>query len=259
MHSTLFEIFPHSPGVWSASGRDRFAEHKGAQFGGYVIGLLLTGILREAERRGAPIAMTCTFLNRVANAPFTIHTRRLRQGSALEFWQANIVQGDAAGPSVQATVTLAERPATPRFGWTRMPEAPVPESIARNTQGPPMVVSFDQRPVRGFPPFTKDGVSVNWVKEDDGRPVDYARLAMFADMFAPRAFYGTGEIRASSTVTCSIYFHATENEVAAVGADYVLQQGIGRSGSDGVCDLSAALWRRDGLLLATTEQLCWFR
>ena len=44
-----------------------------------------------------------------------------------------------------------------------------------------------------------------------------------------------------------------------VGADFVLQQAHGRRGADGVCDLSASLWRRDGVLLATTEQLVWFK
>jgi acyl-CoA thioesterase len=259
MPHEFFEVTPVGEGRWSASGKDRFAEHKGAQFGGYVMGLLMTAVLNEASRRGEPIAMTCTFLSRVVNAPLTIATKRLRQGSALEFWAAEIVQGESEAPCVQATITLAERPATPRFAWTEMPAAAAPESIARSTQGPPMVVSFDQRPVRGFPPFGKDGVSVNWLREDDGRPVDHARLVMFADMFAPRAFYGTGEIRASSTVSCSIYFYASAAEVAAIGADYVLQQGYGRRGADGVCDLSAALWRRDGLLLATSEQLAWFK
>jgi hypothetical protein len=34
--------------------------------------------------------------------------------------------------------------------------------------------------------------------------------------------------------------------------------GRGRRGSGGVCDLTAEIWRRDGLLLATTEQMWWF-
>jgi acyl-CoA thioesterase len=97
------------------------------------------------------------------------------------------------------------------------------------------------------------------VREDDGEPVDHARLSMFADLFPPRVYYGLPGMRPTATVTLSIYFHATAEEIAAIGPDFVLQHATGRSGSAGIADLTGSLWRRDGLLLATTEQLCWFR
>jgi acyl-CoA thioesterase len=258
--SPLFDPIAVGEGRWSASGRDRFAQETGSQFGGYVLGLVLTALMREPSRKGAPIALTGSFVARVANAPLAITVRCLRAQSALSFWQAEVRQGDDETLCVQAAVTLAERPETPRFGWGRMPEAPAPESLPRATQGPAMVVSFDRRLVRGFPPSPgADSTSVMWVREDDGEPVDHARLAMFADLFPPRVFYALPGMRPSSTVSLSIYFHATADELAAIGPDFVLTEGAGRSGSAGTFDLTASIWRRDGLLLATTEQLSWFR
>ena len=259
MQSEIFEPVSIGGGRWSAAGLDRFADDKGHLFGGYVLGLLLTALMREPSRTGTPISMTCTFMARVENGPMTLTAKCLRAGSALAFWQMEVLQGEGDSVCAQAMVTLAERPESARFGWLEMPEAPRPESLPRSTQGPRMVISFDRRLVRGFPPSVGDSTSTIWVREDDGQDVDHARLAMFADLFAPRVYYGLPGMRPSTTVTLSMYFHANTDEIAAVGADFVLQHATGRSGSAGIFDMTGSLWRRDGLLLATTEQLCWFR
>jgi len=262
MAEELFELAMTAPGVWSASGKERFQQPNGSQFGGYVSGLMVSATLGEPTKRGMPIAMTGAFMSRVQVGPLQIHTTRLRSGSTLEFWQAAIFQNDAL--CAQATITLAQRPeSSPDFGWIAMPEAPPPETLARDVYeppAPPTLNTFDNRSVRAGPGLRpKDGVSVCWTKDDNGAPMDYPRLAMFADKFGPRAMFATGRHVASSTVSFSTYFHASESEVAGIGTEYILQEGRGRRGSHGTCDLTAAMWRRDGLLLATTEQLCWFR
>jgi hypothetical protein len=57
----------------------------------------------------------------------------------------------------------------------------------------------------------------------------------------------------------SVYFHATDDEVAAVGDDYFLNEATGTRGEHSTSGQQARLWSRDGALLATTEQLCWYR
>jgi hypothetical protein len=47
--------------------------------------------------------------------------------------------------------------------------------------------------------------------------------------------------------------------LAAVGTDYILNQPPGTRGEQSPSALQARLWRRDGVLLATSEQLCWYR
>ncbi len=256
MERALFESRSIAEGEWSATGPERFRNDNGSVFGGYVVGLMLATLMREPSRQGTPIAITGTFLAPVASGPMTIATRCLRAVRALAFWQTDVRQGDDPTLCVQAVVTFAERPETARFGWMEMPKAPPPESLLRATQGPHMVVSFDRRPVQGVPPSVGDSTSIVWVREDDGQPVDHARLAMFADLFPPRVYYAVPGMRPSTTVTLSLYFHATADKIASVGPDFVLQHATGRSGSAGISDLTGSLWRRDGVLLATTEQLC---
>jgi acyl-CoA thioesterase len=257
----LFDLAPSGPNEWRAAGTDRFAQPNGSQFGGYVSGLMMAAILAEPERRGAPVSMTGSFLYRVTKGPLTIRTKNLRTGGSLAFWQAEIVQDGKL--CAQSTITLALRPeAGPNFGWVEMPSASTPEQIPSEPpiQGAPgWREVFDQRWFKGWPLSQGDSHSLCWAKEVGDNAVGYPELALFADMFPPRVFLATGNRWASSTISFSTYFHANAEEVGATGADYILLEGRGRRGSYGTCDVTAALWRRDGLLLATTEQLCWFR
>ena len=45
-----------------------------------------------------------------------------------------------------------------------------------------MVASFDRRLVHGIRAERRRFHVDRWVREDDGQPVDHARLAMFADL-----------------------------------------------------------------------------
>ena len=56
-----------------------------------------------------------------------------------------------------------------------------------------------------------------------------------------------------------MYFHGTAEEIDAVGDDYLLNEATGTRGERSTSGQQARLWSRDGALLATTEQLCWYR
>ena len=60
-------------------------------------------------------------------------------------------------------------------------------------------------------------------------------------------------------MTMAVHFHGTEEEIAAVGDDYVLTEAIGTRGDRSTSGQQARIWSRAGALLVTTEQLCWFR
>jgi len=46
---------------------------------------------------------------------------------------------------------------------------------------------------------------------------------------------------------------------AAVGAGYILNEATGTRGVHSTSGQQARLWSRESVLLATTEQLCWYR
>ena len=112
----------------------------------------------------------------------------------------------------------------------------------------------------GFPPFGQpDSRSVFWVRETSGRPLDAIQLAYLADNFPPRPWSRRKEPGPYSTLTMSVYFHATEAELAAIGDDDVLLEVSASRAESSTVAADARLWSRAGALLATTEQLGWFR
>jgi hypothetical protein len=165
---------------------------------------------------------------------------------------------------VHAIVTLARRPPTPPFAFAVMPQAPAPESLP----APPApseamrhygAASFDRRSMEGFPPTPgTDSRSLAWVRSMRG-PFDKALLGMVTDNSAPSAMYALGPTIRTTTLTLTCYLHATAEELAELGDDFILVECEGRVGGGGASDERSSYWSRSGKLLATSEQLAWYR
>jgi acyl-CoA thioesterase len=232
-------------------------------FGGWTVGLLLKAVLAEADHAGAPVAMTANLMGGLDETPISLETRAVRQGRSMEFWTSELVQNGE--PAAMAMVTLGQRRETLSAHEAVFPQASPPEALKppeRRGGGVPFGAMFDMRPVSGPAPFQGEGEdsrTVAWVRDAQARPLDFPLLACLADIFAPRIFYRSREFKPVSTVSMSVYFHATPAELAAVGGDWLLAEAQARRFESGFFDQHGALWTRDGTLLATTEQLCWFK
>jgi hypothetical protein len=97
------------------------------------------------------------------------------------------------------------------------------------------------------------------VRETSGRTVDHLQLTYLSDARPPRSFYWSDGPRPSATLTLSVYFHATEQELASAGDDDVLSEAFGTRGARSTSEEHLRLWSRQGALLATSEQLAWYR
>ena len=97
------------------------------------------------------------------------------------------------------------------------------------------------------------------MREASGRSVDHLQLALLADHRAPRSFFWSDGPRPSSTLTLSVYFHATDSELAAVGDDEILSEAFGTRGAQSTSEEHLRLWSRQGALLATSVQMGWYR
>ena len=140
--------------------------------------------------------------------------------------------------------------------------APAPLDIPQRPHfenGPAFFHRYDVRQFVGRPfkanPTTD---SRAWVKDADGRPLDWVSLAAHADAPLPRIFLVTTRPSAIATMTMSVYFHATAEAFAEAGGDFILVEAECRAGHDGFHDQTARLWTASGRLLATSEQLVWY-
>jgi hypothetical protein len=116
------------------------------------------------------------------------------------------------------------------------------------------------RPIEGFPPFGRTTTySTAWVRETSRRFVDHLQLAFLVDFRPPRSFFWSDGPRPSVTLALSVYYHATEEELAQVGDDDLLSEAFGVRGAQSMSEEHLRLWSRHGALLATSAQMAWYR
>jgi acyl-coenzyme A thioesterase PaaI-like protein len=253
-----------SEGRWTTEAGQEWMNPGGALWGGYAIGLCIRVLEAEPEARGEALALTLTYAAGLRVGPLEIATRRLRQGGSVGFWTVEMSNAGSKDVGVHAVATLARRPQTPAFAFARMPEAPAPESLPAPADwgGGSQhygASAFDRRSLEGFPPQVSDNSrSLAWVRSRRG-PLDKALLGMITDNSAPRVMYALGAGVMTTTLSLTAYLHATAEEIAEVGDDYILVECEGRVGGGGASDERSSYWRRDGKLLATSEQLAWYR
>ena len=112
-----------------------------------------------------------------------------------------------------------------------------------------------------------------WMRDNALRRVDFPALAALCDVFCPRIFLRQGKPVPSGTISVTTYFHADQQQLDAVGADYVLGTAHANRFSGGYFDQSAQRvdsgWRTaghltpdsstsrlDGILLRTRLAAC---
>jgi acyl-coenzyme A thioesterase PaaI-like protein len=261
-----FEIplTPVAPGRWRALAGPEWSNPGGGLWGGYAIGLAIRVLEAEPEAVGEALSVTLTYITAVPAGLLDVRTRRIRQGGSVGVWEVELLPAGSDQVGVHAIVTLARRPATPAFAFAVMPDAPDPASLP----APPTpseatrhygAASFERRTLEGFPPAPGiSSRSLTWVRSRRG-PFDKALLGMLTDNSAPRAMYALGPTIRTTTLTLTAYLHATAEELAEIGDDFILVECEGRVGGGGASDERSSYWSRSGKLLATSEQLAWYR
>jgi acyl-CoA thioesterase len=256
-------LAPVAPGRWRTVAEPEWRNPGGGLWGGYAIGLCIRVLEAEPEATGEALSLTLTYAAGLPAGELDIRTRRLRQGGSIGVWEVELLPAGSDQVGVHAIVTLARRPVTPAFAFARMPEAADPESLP-STQMPGGMLhfgasAFERRTLDGFPPQpSASSRSLAWVRSRRG-PLDKAMLGMMTDNSAPRVMYALGPRVMTTTLSLTAYLHATVEEIAAVGEDFILVECEGRVGGGGASDERSSYWSRDGRLLATSEQLAWYR
>lgn len=233
-----------------------------AMFGGWTSAVALAAVVASAGDARAPSALTVNYLAAVSpgSTPF-IHVEHLGGSRSIDHWRADLRAADGGDLQASASVVLtARRPTEDHDQWS-MPDVPGPSSLelfhAPGTQG-------HQTDIRRMPGADDqygcgDTRTSAWVRMASGRPIDHLQLAYLADQYAPRSFYWGAGPRPSATITMSVYFHATADELAEAGSAYILNEATGTRGTHATSGQKARLWSPTGALLATTEQLAWYR
>jgi acyl-CoA thioesterase len=249
-----------SPDYWNMVG----------PFGGTTAAVVLQSVLRHPDLLGAPIALTVNYAAAIEAGAFDVQATAVRTNRSTQHWTVQITQAGASGaPQVTTTATVVT--AARRDTWSTndlpMPPVPGPEQTERMTIGPTGVAwigQYDMRPVRGSIPTQWDGggehsETMLWLRDADPRPLDFPSLASMSDMFYPRVWLRRAKPVPAGTVSITTYFHADASHLAEVGCGYLLGRAVGQQFQNGFFDQSAQLWSQAGALLATSNQIVYFK
>ena len=230
-------------------------------FGGWTAALLLKAVLDHPDSVGSASAFTVNFIARVIPGErLLLRTTKLGESKSLSHWRVDLRRSEGEELLASASAVLALRRPSESATDFRVPAAPPPEELSASNPPGAFGSRTDTRAIYGQPPFSRaDLRSLTWVRENSGRHIDAVQLAYLSDVYAPRVFHISEGPRLSSTLTMSTYFLAAPEELAAVGDDYILSEAEGTRIEHSLVGSRSRLWCRQGTLLATTEQLCWFK
>ncbi|MEO6112877.1 MAG: thioesterase family protein [Sphingomicrobium sp.] len=230
-------------------------------FGGWTAALLLKAVLEHPDCHGSASALTVNFVGRVVPGETLLITRtELGKSKSLSHWRADLHRGGTKQILATALAVLALRRTSESAIDFSCPATPLPEQLPASNPPGAFGRRTDMRASYGLPPLNRaDMRSLSWVRENSERHVDAIQLAYLSDVYAPRVFHISKELRPSSTLTMSTYFLAAPAELAAIGDDYVLSEVEGTRIEQSLVGSRSRLWSRQGTLLATAEQLCWFK
>lgn len=234
-------------------------------FGGITAAQALNAVLQHPDRLGDPVALTVNFCAALAEGDFEVHARPAKTNRSTQHWTIEIHQ---AGEIVlTATAFIALRRDTWSAEEHTMPDVPRPAGIAlpAGRGRVEWVHRFEMRFIEGGYPPIWDGVDHGhsrtrlWMRSDPPRPLDFAGLTAFADIFFPRMWRRRATFAPLGTVSMTVYFHADAAQLAAAGDGYLLGQAQGQGFRKGYFDQAAQLWDESGNLLATTHQVVYYK
>lgn len=231
-------------------------------FGGVTAAALLRAIELQENKLGDPVSFTANYVTAVAPGEFDIAVRCVRTNRSTQHWLVEMTQGE----DVVATATAVT--GVHRQTWSDTeaiaPTAPPPAEVEQREHTPmawpnQYEMRFVQGPLLGIEEPTDSSETIVWVRDLPARPLDFASLTALCDSFFPRVYVRLGQAIPIGTVSMTVYFHASAEEVAAQGSDYLLGTARGSRFDRGFFDQSAQLWGTGDKLLASSHQIVYYK
>lgn len=254
-------------GIFAGRTSDEYWNFTGP-FGGATAATLLRAVVEHPRRIGTPLAFTVNFCAPVAKGDLQVAVREVRTNRSTQHWSMELSQADA-GVTATATAVFAARRETWSHQSVRPPEAPAPETLTPLPMRGMMAwlqhyeFRFTHNTPKRFEAMPNaepaSALSHVWINDAPVRPLDFLSLTAYADTFFGRIFHVRGTMALIGTVSMTTYFHADAADLAAVGASPLLGVADAKTFNKGYSDQIAELWSRDGRLLATSQQIVYFR
>ena len=235
--------------------------HAVGPFGGITAATLLNAALSHSARLGDPLCLTANYARPIADGEFRVEAVPVCTNRSTQHWSITLSQGGKIATT--ATVAFAVRRDTGSSTEVVSPEVPPAAALQRVQAGgmSTWTNNYDLRFVHGGLPDGTEvdrqpgSTTVQWIRDDPPRAMDFLSLASICDSFFPRIFLRRQRPVPAGTISLTTYFHANTEILAAQGERPVL--GIARASHFGLGyhDQSAEIWSDNGVLLATSHQI----
>lgn len=233
-------------------------------FGGWVGAVCAEAVQQHADYRFEIVTQQINFHAAVRDANLMARVRLIERRRTMDFWQVDL--GPAEQPErvdASATIVCGEREAT-KVGYEHeMPQHKDAADCIQLPSGDAAPVWFKQYEIRLAKgrPFAVNSSprSAMYVRESDGRALDSKALLAIVDTSLPRSLFRSEKLRLSATISLSTFVFATDEELAAVGPQFVLLDTDCKTIRHGFFNQETCVYRSDGLLLATSYQAGRFR
>jgi hypothetical protein len=239
-------------------------------FGGAIAATLLNAVVCHPERLGEPLSLTVHYAAPIADGEFSVQARAMRTNRSTQHWLVELVQAD--GVAAFATAVTAVRRDTWGATDACFPPVPLADSIAPASMATRVVwtgcyemrfIDGEIRVTNGEPGTAggSDNSSLTrlWIRDQPPRPLDFLSLSAICDAFFPRIFLRRPKWVPIGTVVLSTHFHADAAQLDAVGTNPVLGVARALNFQKGFFDQSAEVWSSEGILLATSHQVVYYK
>ncbi|KQU32049.1 MULTISPECIES: acyl-CoA thioesterase [unclassified Rhodococcus (in: high G+C Gram-positive bacteria)] len=230
-------------------------------FGGLTAATLVRAVELHPDRLGDPVTLTVNFAGPIAEGEFEIFTRAVRTNRSNQHWYLELSQDGTVATT--ATAVFGTR----RTTWDALESSPpaMPDPADVDTVDFPEFIAwannYEMRFTAGALTETEsaDSVATLWVRDSPPRPMDFASLTSMSDIFYPRVFQRRGKYVAAGTISLTVHYFATAEDLAAQYDGYVLGTAHARRFHQGYFDQTAELWSTSGTLLATGHQVVYYK
>ena len=237
-------------------------------YGGMIAAVLLKSVLIHPECLGTPLALTVNYAAPVKNGEFHINPVAVRTNRSTQHWYLTLSQNSEIAAT--ATIVTAVRKKTWSSQEKIMPEVKHFNEVkpVSTKELPVWFNQYDTRPVKGsIPPLFeikgeipfKGSRSIQWIRDNPKRKTDFLSLTAFSDSPAPSVYVRRNKFVPAGTVSFTVYFHASEEELEKTNDSFVLVDVKSSRIHNNYCDQSGEIWSENQTLLAVTSQIIYFK
>ncbi len=234
-------------------------------FGGVTAATLLNAVLTHPEVIGSPVSMTVNYLGPIKSEEVTVKPRLVRTNRSNQHWIVEVfADNEMALTALMIFGVRVESWSDTNLIFPDVPSADQFDSMPTDML-PPWPSQYDMRFVKGNP-FVEsvDGEepsseSLQWTCDKPARKLDFTSLSALCDVFFPRLFVHQRAVVPVGTVTLTVYFHVDAKTLEQIDSPWVLAHARAGKFTNSYFDQTAEVWSQDGTLLATTNQMVYYK